>query len=239
MPDPRFSVLIPARGAVKYLGPCLSSVFSQDCSALEVIVGVDGCPDTLKEIARLRPTLPPMRVLWGEKCKGAYVTRNTLAHESRGEFLIFFDADDLMLPGLIGWCEGRFGEKPVSQFRFRQRWEYLLPPATSSVTSKSGARGAFGIRRDSFTALGGFKAWPCSADSEFQRRAVTILGPPALSPAPLFIYRRHRASLTRDSKTGVRSTCRMIYHKKIRLLTPSELSSRIEPTLAEMSEVAT
>lgn len=233
MPE-KISVLVPARRAVKFLRPCLASIYAQQPNGFEVVVGVDGCRMTLEALRGLRATqFPALRILWGEANRGAYVTRNTLASRAAGDYIVFFDADDTMLSGLIAWIETRREAREISQFRFVQRF------ALSGMTgiSKNGARGVFGIRRDSFDRLGGFYEWPCSADTEFQRRAARVLGAPALSPQPLFVYRRHPLSLTRSHKTGARSALRRSYQQKIAALSAEDLTARLDAPIAEMKEV--
>lgn len=239
MPPPEISVLIPAWRATGFLRECLDSVFAQEPGGFEVVVGVDGCPATLDYLLREKASRrPSLRILRGQENRGAYVTRNTLARAARADYLVFFDADDIMLPGLIRWCETRREAREVSQFRFVQALQVVRPGVASRAASPVGARGAFGIRRDSFLSLGGFQGWPCSADTEFQRRASRILGRPALSPSALFIYRRHRGSLTRSPNTGVHSQTRRLYQHRVARMTDEQLCSPIDAPIAEMEEVA-
>lgn len=91
---PLISVCIPAYNCEKYVGEAIRSVLNQSYSSLEVIVINDGSTDdTLNHIFNIKDE----RV----KCitttnKGAAAARNLAFENSKGEYLIFFDADDLL-----------------------------------------------------------------------------------------------------------------------------------------------
>jgi glycosyltransferase involved in cell wall biosynthesis len=234
----RYSVLIPAWRAERFLEECLRSVVAQSrfgtAGDYEVLVGVDGCEATLAKARAMRAEVPALRVLSSPTNLGPYIVRNTLAYAARGEFLIFFDADDVMLPGLVEWCEANREHLGLVQFRFVM----VYGGARGRVPFPNGASGAFGIRRESFERLGGFKPWRCAADSDFRKRALRALGPAVLSPRPLFDYRKHAGSITSRPETAGNSRLRRVYHK----MTSKEQAMRngnlrVEPVFGRLEEV--
>jgi len=118
----RFSVVIPAFEARAFIEECLVSVIFQPqfrmADDYEILVGVDGCPATLERVKQIRSRYPALRLFWFPKNSGPYIVRNTLAYQARGEFLIFFDADDVMLPGLAAWCERNINHPGVVHFTY-------------------------------------------------------------------------------------------------------------------------
>jgi glycosyltransferase involved in cell wall biosynthesis len=98
MSGPLVSILIPCHNAAPYLGATLDSALAQDHPDVEVILVDDGSSDDSLRIARSYE--PRIRVLAGPQ-RGASEARNCATRESRGEFLQYLDADDLLLPGAV------------------------------------------------------------------------------------------------------------------------------------------
>ncbi len=98
MSRPLVSILIPCYNAAPYLGDTLDSAFAQTHPDVEIILVDDGSSDGSLEIARARE--PRIRVLAGPQ-RGASAARNAATKESRGEFLQYLDADDLLLPDAV------------------------------------------------------------------------------------------------------------------------------------------
>lgn len=99
MNPPLISVLVPAYNVERYLGECLDSILSQSERRIEVLVADDGSTDGTGAIldryaardARLRVLKLPHA--------GAYVARNRLLDEAKGEWIYLCDADDKLADG--------------------------------------------------------------------------------------------------------------------------------------------
>ncbi len=100
---PWLSLLIPVYNVEPWLEACLASVFDQDLAGVEVLVvddcATDGSPALLQSWAARHPG--PMRVIRHERNSGISATRNTLVEASRGRYLWFLDADDVLMPSAI------------------------------------------------------------------------------------------------------------------------------------------
>jgi glycosyltransferase involved in cell wall biosynthesis len=96
---PTASVLIPCYNAEKYIGETLDSIFRQTWRELEIIIVDDGSQDgSICEIERFVDA----RVrLIRQTNMGASAARNRAYQASRGEFIQFLDADDLIGPDKI------------------------------------------------------------------------------------------------------------------------------------------
>lgn len=233
----RYSVIIPAYKATRFLRECLDSVVAQKALAdggYEILLGVDGCKETLFKAREIGGQYPALRMFWFPMNRGPYVVRNTLAYQARGECLVFFDSDDVMLPGFSEWCDKHIGERGVTRFLFR----YKFGSTFRSVGGR-GANGVFGIRADLFKGLGGFRPWPCSADTEFHIRAQHAGLASYTSGLPLFIYRKHPGCLTVRTETGGRSALRAQYHAITRRLRGARhIKTRVEPVFGQFEEIA-
>ena len=95
--QPLVSVVIPCYNQGRFLRDAVESVFRQTHAAVEAIVVDDGSTDDTAAVMR---TLPDARFL-AQRNQGAPAARNAGLRESRGDYVIFLDADDRLLPGAI------------------------------------------------------------------------------------------------------------------------------------------
>lgn len=95
------SVIIPCYNDEPYLEKCLRSVMDQDYREVEIIVvddgSTDGCWGICSRIAKEAGQVKPFRVPHG----GVSAARNYGIRQMSGEYVIFVDADDALLPGSI------------------------------------------------------------------------------------------------------------------------------------------
>jgi glycosyltransferase involved in cell wall biosynthesis len=95
----RISVIVPAFNAGRYLAECLESIIAQDLPGLEVIVVDDGSTDDTRTVCAKYE--PQIRYVWQPNSGGCSAPRNHGARLAVGEFLAFFDADDVMCFGRL------------------------------------------------------------------------------------------------------------------------------------------
>lgn len=96
----KFSVLIPAHRAARYIIPTLGSVAGQTCPPAEVLIYEDGRYDDLAfRVNAFAATAPfPVHLVSAGTCTGVSRARNFLLTAARGEFIAFLDADDVWAP---------------------------------------------------------------------------------------------------------------------------------------------
>lgn len=104
------SVLIPSYNAERWIAQTLESVLCQTHQALEVIVVDDGSSDRTVDVA-LGFASRGVRVI-RQSNAGAAAARNTAFHASRGAYIQFLDADDLISPSKIGCQLTRLLKEP-------------------------------------------------------------------------------------------------------------------------------
>jgi hypothetical protein len=105
---PLVSVVIPCYGQAHYLGEAIESVLAQTYPQLEIVVVDDGSEDNTSEVAG---GYPGVRVVRQENA-GLAEARNTGLRHTRGEFLIFLDADDRLLPQAVERGLAELRERP-------------------------------------------------------------------------------------------------------------------------------
>jgi glycosyltransferase involved in cell wall biosynthesis len=101
--NPLVSIIIPTYNRASLLQETLRSVYNQTYQNWECIIVDDGSTDNTCDI--IAPFISKSRrfkfFLRGEKLKGGNTCRNIGISKSSGEFLYFFDSDDVMYPNLL------------------------------------------------------------------------------------------------------------------------------------------
>ncbi len=105
MSEPLVSVCTPCHNAEKYVGEAVESVLNQTYKNIELIVVNDGSTDQSGKILE-KYKARGVKVLT-EKCGNASRARNRAFREAKGEYVKFFDADDLLSPESIEAQVGR------------------------------------------------------------------------------------------------------------------------------------
>ena len=99
MSEPLVSVVIPAYNAASYIAETLDSVKRQTWQAIEVFVIDDGSSDDTVAIARTYSATN--FTILEQKNSGACVARNLGLSLSKGKYIQFLDADDVLSPDKI------------------------------------------------------------------------------------------------------------------------------------------
>src|SRR5215203_3209221 len=94
---PLVSVIIPCYNQGAFLAESVQSALSQTYPCVEIVVVNDGSTDDTEAVAA---RFPEVRCVTQEN-RGLAGARNRGLAESRGDLLIFLDADDRLLPGAI------------------------------------------------------------------------------------------------------------------------------------------
>ena len=108
----KISVIIPCYNHARYLGETIQSVLVQTHPADEIIIVDDGSKDDSAEVAvRYSDRYPTVRLLRQENA-GRSVAANYGLHESQGDFLVFLDADDRLMPDALAVGMEQLGAHP-------------------------------------------------------------------------------------------------------------------------------
>jgi glycosyltransferase involved in cell wall biosynthesis len=91
------SVIIPCYKQAGFLSDAIESVLAQTHPHVEIIVVDDGSPDDTSDVALRYPGVRCIR----QRNQGLSAARNTGIRESTGDFLVFLDADDRLIPNAL------------------------------------------------------------------------------------------------------------------------------------------
>lgn len=107
---PLVSILIPAYNAEEWIADTLRCAIAQTWEPKEIIVVDDGSTDRTLDIARQFES-EQLRIVT-QKNQGAAAARNTAFSLSRGDYIQYLDADDLIAPVKITKQMETFGAVP-------------------------------------------------------------------------------------------------------------------------------
>lgn len=96
---PVVSVIIPCYNHGRYLAEAIQSVLNQTYKSIEIIVVDDGSTDNTKHVAE---SFPNVKYVFQEN-QGLSAARNTGILNSVGDYLVFLDADDLLMVDALAY----------------------------------------------------------------------------------------------------------------------------------------
>jgi glycosyltransferase involved in cell wall biosynthesis len=114
MAKPLVSVIIPCYNSARFLGETIESVLAQDYPNLEIIAVDDGSADNSADIAARYPGVRCIR----QRNAGVAAARNNGLQHSRGEYIVFLDHDDRLVPGALESNLNCLLEQPDCVFSF-------------------------------------------------------------------------------------------------------------------------
>lgn len=109
---PLVTVIITTYNHGRYLPDSIESVLEQTYLPIELVIVDDGSTDNTKEIVS---EYPAVKYIYQEN-KGLSSARNTGVGNSRGDFVVFLDADDMLYPDAIAVNLQYFQTHPACGF---------------------------------------------------------------------------------------------------------------------------
>ena len=137
----RVSVVIPCFAQAHFLGDAIESALGQTHPAHEILVVDDGSPDHVGEVVG---RYPGVRCL-SQPNQGLSAARNRGMVECTGDFIVFLDADDRLLPHALATGLAAFASRPSCAFV----WGYrrLIDATGQPVADPQDVPPAFGLAR--------------------------------------------------------------------------------------------
>lgn len=132
---PLVSICMPCHNAAPWLAAALDSVFTQTWPNLEVILVDDGSTDGSLAIARKYESRG-LRIIT-QTNQGQCAACNHALRLARGDFIKFFDADDLLSPDAIARQMERLMEAP-GHLAYGEWARFHADPAEAEFTPRTG-----------------------------------------------------------------------------------------------------
>ena len=120
------SVIVNVYNDEKYLKDCILSIISQTYSNMEIIIVDDGSTDsTVNEAKKLEVKYPQLVKLVCQKNQGVSVARNMGLSQATKKWVMFVDADDLLVQNWVNCFDATDIDSSVSSILFKY-FSFLL-----------------------------------------------------------------------------------------------------------------
>ncbi len=204
----QISVVTPTLDAEAFLEACLASVEAQWDDGIEHVVVDGGSSDGTLSILAAYPQLRVLR----QEGRGLYQALNQGVAAARGQYTLFLNGDDLLLPGAIAAARKALSASEridllYGPVRYVDEAGDELTEVGAAVADLAVETLCFGIpalnakliRRDRLLAVGGFDTRYAIAGDRAMLLKLARTAPVCQSLGqPLTAYRRHPGSLTLD-----------------------------------------
>jgi len=208
--SPLVTVYVTNHNYGKYVDECLESIYSQDFLDYEVIIIDDGSRDGPEEYLKKYESRENTTVILKEQ-EGLNITNNLALRLARGKYIIRVDADDRIAVNMLGLLVEKIESDPEICLVFP---DYFLMDESGAVFAEEQrhdfdkvslydqpAHGACTlIRVETLEELNGYSVdFKCQDGYDLWIRIIER-GKVANVSKPLFYYRQHDRSLTKDRK---------------------------------------
>lgn len=213
MRHPKVSVIIPTYNYARYLPDAIESVLSQTFSDYEIVIVDDGSTDNTVEV--LQPYTGKIKYIYKEN-GGLSSARNVGIQNSIGEYLVFLDSDDMLMPDKLKIQTAILDDNPEVGFVYSDEYIMHGEDKDNMYRAREGRQLPSGnifkeffldsfiavmtvmVRRSCLDQVGLFdENLPCNEDDDLWLR---ILGkwPVIFSDYPSAIRRIHSSNMSRD-----------------------------------------
>jgi len=217
----KISVAIPAYNVELYLRQALDSVLAQTCKAHEIILVNDGSTDRTEEIALSYGN--SIRYI-KQANQGLAGARNTAISAATGDWIAFFDSDDVMMPDKL-CSQIAVIEANPSLVLVYSAFSYLYPDGRTQKTTAFPAKDLWPalryrspilpstsvVRRSALLDVGGFRS-VTTEDWDLWLRLVRRYTSRAFQEVPqsLILYRQVDSSLSKKFMNMSRGSMYML-----------------------------
>lgn len=138
MNRPLVSIVMPARNAERWLPAALDSALAQTYPHREIIVVDDGSTDRTPAILETYRQTHGIRVFTQSTSQGQSAACNRGLAEARGDYIKFFDSDDLMSPNMVDTQVTALRGQPAGCIAFGIWGRFHTHPAEAPFTPHPG-----------------------------------------------------------------------------------------------------
>lgn len=209
---PLVSVIIPCYNQGHFLSDAIESVLHQSYKCFEIIVVNDGSSDNTRDVAARYQSIRYVE----QENRGLAGARNAGMKESRGQYLVFLDADDLLWPEALQKavevlhdhpeCAFASGQHRVINNDLTPRFKYPSRPLlkdhylTLLRFNYIGMHATVMYRREALEAIGGFDESLSASEDYDVYLKITRTQPVISHPHIVADYRRHTANMSLNPK---------------------------------------
>jgi glycosyltransferase involved in cell wall biosynthesis len=191
---PIVSIVIPVYNGASYIVEALDSIFAQDFRSYEVVLVDDGSTDDTSRIVSQYKEIRYVR----QDNRGVADARNRGVTVSRGEILVFLDADDIWPSDRLRVTTDYFEAHPEVGYVLGKQLMFVEPgcelpswvnPLWLEDPQDAANTGTLAARRSTFDRVGLFSTHVDAEDTEWLVRA-SECGVPIARLPDIVLYRR-------------------------------------------------
>ncbi len=206
--NPFVSVIMPFYNGHDHVVESVKSVLAQDYENYELIIVNDGSKQpTLEELLK-GLDLTKVRIINHEKNKGLSASRNTAFHESKGEFILPLDCDDMITPTFLTDTVKVLVDNPEISAVYTRvlifgELEMEWTPEATMLNLMCGLPipSTVLFRKHVFDLVGGYNtSIKCVPDVDFWLRVLSKGEKLSRVEKVLYHYRKHANSLSDEGK---------------------------------------
>ena len=212
------SIIITAYKAQDYIEETLDSLqaqtWLQSHDNYEILLGTDHCEDTLKKVRNIVNKYQNITVIYMKENYGTYITSNTLISLAKYNWILRFDADDIMKPNMIESIFDFLEVKPntdILRFYYKSFSDNIKDLSKRATI----AHGIICAAKSMFKKYGCYMPWICGADTELLTRLKNEVKIEEIIKVT-FLRRKHEESLTQSPETNSHSKIRAKYREYIK-----------------------
>lgn len=112
------SIIIPIYNAERYFRECIESILNQSYCEWEVIVINDGSSDNTRDLLDEYQKRDGRIKVFHKENEGVAIARNVGLKQATGDYTLFCDADDVMLPEALQAIADNLKQNPVDYLRY-------------------------------------------------------------------------------------------------------------------------
>lgn len=234
------SVVVPCFNQAHFLADAISSVRDQDDARTEILVVDDASSDAPEAVVA---RFPGVTLLRQERNLGLAGARNAGLQVAKGEFVVFLDADDWLLPGAIAAGIASLARDASAGFSFggyrcvradgSLMWEQRPTPDDNlygSLLTRNVVEmiATVMFRRGAILEVGSLDASLRACEDYDLLLRISRVRPALQHAAIVACYRRHGLNLSRNNALMLRTSVRALSKQRANVIHTPELLVRYE-----------
>lgn len=158
------SIIVPVYNVENYLRECVDSILNQTYKNFELLLVDDGSKDSSPAICDEYAQKDSRVVVIHKENEGPSLTRNRGIDEAKGEFIVFVDSDDLILPEMLEKMTTAINRYQTDLClcgfeRFKEGWSKKWRLSPYSLVMLQGQKELAGVYTKSETNMFGVSIW--------------------------------------------------------------------------------
>lgn len=131
------SIIVPAYNVDEYLEECVQSLLCQTYTNYEIVIIDDGSTDNTYTIGKCLASHSAKIKFFHQKNQGVSIARNIGMQKAKGEYYIFVDADDVVMPKYVNILVSCVEKADMGIIGFTSKREELATEVNKDITFNS------------------------------------------------------------------------------------------------------